>query len=117
MHDETAHIHFWERVEALREPAQSFRSLVEAAGMRFDVALVMRRQNTIPAVQQVCAMARELGVSVDWLLASEVGEALEQINSLEDGLHARVRALALKILKSPPEVLERVEKTLELDQA
>ncbi len=85
--------------------------------MRFDVALVMRRHNTVPVIQQVCALARELGVSVDWLLSSEVGEALEQISSLNDGLQSRIRTLALKILNSSPEVLAHVEKTLDLGQS
>jgi len=115
MNDENAQIHFWERVEVLRDPSHSLKTLVEAAGMRFDVALVMKKRDTLPPVNQVCALARELGVSVEWLMSSETVDALEHANTLDEGQRARIRALALRIMNSSPDVLVDVEKTLNLD--
>jgi hypothetical protein len=115
MNDETTQVKFWERVEVLRDPARTLKDLVEAAGIRFDVALVMRRRNTLPPVHQICALARELGVSVEWLMSSETVETLEQAIYLNDGQRARIRALALKIMNAPPETIANVEKSLNLE--
>ena len=114
MYDDISQIHFWERVEALRDPTVSFRSFVESAGMRFDVALVMRKQNTTPPIQQGCALAQALGVSVSWLISSEAVEALELTSALSQDQRTRIRTLALKILESTPQTILDVEKKLNL---
>lgn len=115
MNDKTTQVKFWERVEVLRDPARTFKELVEAAGIRLDVAQVMRRRNTLPPVHQICALARELGISVEWLMSSETMETLEQAINLSDGQRARIRALALKIMSAPSEIVADVEKSLNLD--
>jgi len=48
-------------------------------------------------------------------MSSETMETLEQAINLNDGQRARIRALALKIMSAPSEIVADVEKSLNLD--